>query len=867
MTFRSIVVITTPLLLWSVTARAQSTDFENQRHQPSKANRSWWSLQPVEAEIPLPLSNAAEAWNERPIDRFVLAKLRDQDLHLNKPANPRELIRRASFDVTGLPPTPEEIDSFLAAYDEEPERAWVKLVDDLLASPRYGERWGRHWLDVVRFGESNGYERNFIIDTIWPFRDYVIRSFNEDKPFDQFIIEHLAGDVVGKGNPDVEVATAFLVAGPFDDVGNQDPKAAAQIRANHLDEMIRTTSEAFLGLTVGCARCHDHKFDPILQADYYQMRATFEGVTHGERAIATADEHANYERTIKPLEATKEELRKLLLEAEEAIVDNANQHADSSGPALAPKVSPLLTEERFDPVEARFVRLRAFSATGNAKSAGGARVDEFEIWSASKPDKNVAARDGGAKIIAEDSRIAADSNAQSGYQAANALDGNFLTKWLSGAGGTFTIQFAVPETIDRITFSSDRRGDGFDGFANFVAEYVIEASMDGESWKTIADGYRRAPYSTAHQRQRQLVFGGTLEQRSTRDRLIKGTAAVQAKLDAVPKPNIVWAGKFSSVKERTHVFTGGDPQRKGETVTAASISATSDVAPAYALAADAPESERRLALAHWLTHPANPLTPRVLANRIWHYHFGAGLVRSPSDFGYHGGEPSHPELLDYLASRIIASGWRLKSLHREILLTNTYRQASTWRKEASKRDSESRYLWRYPPRRLSAEEIRDTMLAVSGKLDERMGGAGFRLYRFMQDNVATYAPLDKHGPETYRRSVYHQNVRASQVDLMSDFDCPDNAFATPRRASTTTPLQALTMLNHSFPFDMAEGFAKRLTSEADTTSERIVKAYLLAYGRDPMPEELANALVFAKTHGLTSLCRVIFNSSEFIYVK
>ena len=342
---------------------------------------------------------------------------------------------------------------------------------------------------------------------------------------------------------------------------------------------------------------------------------------------------------------------------------------------------------------------------------------------------------------------------------------------------------------------------------------------------------------------------------------------MQVKLDAVPKLSTVWAGKFSSVKEATHVFKGGDPQRKGESVTAASISATSDVTPAYALATDAPESERRLALARWLTHPTNPLTPRILANRIWHYHFGAGLVRSPSDFGFLGGKPSHPELLDYLASRIIASGWRLKELHREILLTNTYRQASAWRQEASERDADSRYLWRFPPRRLSAEEIRDAMLAVSGNLDKRMGGAGFRLYRFMQDNVATYAPLDKHGPETYRRSVYHQNVRASQVDLMSEFDCPDNAFATPTRASTTTPLQALTMLNHSFPFDMAEGFAKRLANEADTPGERIVEAYSLAFGRSPTSEELAEALVFAETHGLIALCRVIFNSSEFIYVK
>ena len=302
--------------------------------EPSAADKSWWAYQPIEIPQPPRPESAPAAWSQSTIDRYIYQKLASSRLTPNPPAAPRDLVRRLHYDVTGLPPTPEQANAFVKAWAKNPDTAYAAEVDRLLASPHYGERWGRHWLDVVRFGESRGMERNLIIDNIWPFRDYVIRSFNEDKPFDRFITEHLAGDVVGKDQPDVELGTAFLVGGIFDDVGNQDPKAAAQIRANTLDDIITATGSAFLGMTVNCARCHDHKFDPILQADYYRLRAAFESVQMTERVIAPAADkklHAAESKAAKA-KVTAQETRKKLLEQE--IIDRTERSATDILPEI-----------------------------------------------------------------------------------------------------------------------------------------------------------------------------------------------------------------------------------------------------------------------------------------------------------------------------------------------------------------------------------------------------------------------------------------------------------------------------------------------------------------------------------------------------
>jgi hypothetical protein len=643
---------------------------------PAKAGQPeerWWSLRPLASSEP-PSEGILADWSANPIDRFIYARLAAAGLQPNSQADRRTLIRRVSYGLTGLPPSPDEVETFV--QDPAPD-AYEKLVDRLLASPRYGEHWGRHWLDVVRFGESTGFEVNHVVDNAWPFRDYVIQSLNEDKPFDRLVMEHLAGDALAPGDPDVEAGLTFLVCGPVDIVGNSDAAQAAQIRADTVDEIIRATSEAFLGLTIGCARCHDHKFDPISQNDYYRLYATFAGVYHDDRMVAPPEALRQREAKLAELESQKK---------------------------------PLLEEVK----------------TCKASGEDDKRIAELE-----------------SRIAELDKQIAA--------------------------------------------------------------------------------------------------------------------------LPSVPSLRV---GRFEQPATPQHVFEGGDATRKGDEVPAASISTLGEVATAYELPSDALEKDRRLALARWIVADDNPLPPRVLVNRLWHHHFGTGIVATPSDFGTMGQPPTHPELLDWLARQLLADGWKLKSLHKLIVTSQTYRQSSAYRADAAHVDADARLLWRFPPRRLAAEEIRDTMLLLAGKLDERRGGPGFRLYEYTRDNVATYTPLETFGPETYRRSIYHQNARASVIDLLTDFDAPDCAFSNSRRITTTTPSQALALMNHRFTIDMCEAFAARLANETgnnDATAQ-VQRAFEVAFTREPDATELAAAAALVKEHGLPAFCRALLNANESIYV-
>lgn len=824
--------------------------------EAKRGDKSWWSLQPLAGVTP-PAATGATA-----IDHFITAPLAAKGLALNPPADPRTLIRRMTYDVIGLPPTPDEVAAFSAAFQRNPDHATAALADRLLALPHYGEHWGRHWLDVTRFGESIGFERNVIIDDLWPFRDYVIASLNADKPFNRFIVEHLAGDVVGAGDPAVEVGSAFLVAGPYDDVGNQDIVAQKTIRAATLDDMITATSGAFLGLTISCARCHHHKFDPVPTEDYYRLRAAFEGVTHGRRVLATAEERERHAAATRPLNQ-----RKAGLTAEKAALDRRiDQRAKA---ALAqrvhprPKIDPQLTEERFAPVEARHVRLVMHASTTNPRAATGARLVEFEVWSAGGSPRNVAlARNGGR---AEGAKSTTAEDFPEAYGAQFAIDGEFGEQWFIGTPATLTITLAATETIDRITFRNAKGVNIQESNAQGATpcEYDVEVSRDGTTWETVAGSVGREPWTEAHgvQRVRRAII--TPEERQQLAALNRQLAAVESELKAVPPLREVFAGKFNQPKEQTFVHKGGDPTKPGEPVAPSSPAVLAHVVPAYSLPSDAPEADRRLALARWITRDDHPLTPRVLANRVWQYHFGTGIVDTPSDFGFLGSKPTHPELLDYLAGRLVANGWKLKALHREILLSQTYRQSGAFRADAARVDQDARLLWRFPPRRLQAEEIRDTLLHVAGALDLRAGGPGFRLYKFTQNNVCTYFPLDRPGPETYRRAVYHQNARASVVDVLSDFDLPDIAFAAPRRVNTTTPLQVLTLLNHAFTLDLANALAARLDGDVP---HQIKRAYALAFQREASPGEIAAAAKLIATHGLPAFCRALLNTNELIHI-
>ncbi|MEO1524898.1 MAG: DUF1553 domain-containing protein [Planctomycetota bacterium] len=837
--------------------------------EAAKADETWWSLQPI-----------AETVGEATIDDFIGARLSENGLERNPPADRVTLIRRATYDLTGLPPSPAAVAAFL----EDPDpKAYERLVDRLLASPRYGERWGRHWLDVVRFGESNGFERNVLIDNLWPFRDYVIRSLNEDKPFDQFIREHLAGDVLENDEPDMAIGSAFLVAGPYDNVGNQDAVQRAQIRANTLDEMISATGQAFLGMTIGCARCHDHKFDPISQQDYYSLYATFAAVRHGAVPLATTEARKRRAEQLKPLQARQAEIEKSKAELQHKILDRAKAHISEL--ALQWPREPIRrtgTEDRFDPVVASYVRLVCEARDTDLNRAAGFTIDEFEIWSSGENPRNVAlAKNGG--VASGPSRKIDDF--PGAYGPHIAIDGKTGERFLS-ADNHLTVQLAEPTEINRVVFSS-ARGEAKPEqrkFA-FIAEYRIEVSNDGETWRTVADGGDRKPIgwdppstgtstektTSPAVRHRLLKVETTDEDRAIEKQLGKQLAEIKKQMRELPDAPSVWIGTRveAEAKGPFHLFLGGSPQKPGEPVEIKSLSSLSSVIPPYQLELISSEARRRQTLADWITHPKNARTLRVLANRIWHYHFGTGIVDTPSDFGYMGGRPTHPALLEFLAVKLRDFGWRIKPMHRMIMLSETYRQSSSYDEEAARVDGEARLLWRFPPRRLSAEEIRDSILEIAGKLPVNdNGGPGFRLYHYLQDNVSTYVPRDEHGAETYRRAIYHQNARASVIDLMTDFDQPDCAFTAPKRAQTTTPLQALTMLNHRFTLDMAACLAERVKRESgQSVAAQLQHLFRLGYSRTPSDEEIQIGEAFIKEHDLTAFCRAFLNTAELIYVE
>ncbi len=817
--------------------------------EAKRADKSWWSLQPL-----------AKEFKHADIDGFIDAKLSEQKLRRRTPAQPQALIRRLSYDLTGLPPSPAEVDAFVVAHQADARKATEGLVDRLLASPRYGERWGRHWLDVVRFGESNGFERNFFIDDLYPFRDYVIRSLNEDKPIDQLIREHLAGDVIGKSNPEVEIGSAFLVAGPYDDVGNQDPVAQKVIRAATLDDMVTATGSAFLGLTINCAKCHHHKFDPIPTEDYYRVRAAFEGVVHGRRPVATKEQTQAFNAAMGPLNKER-----ALLVAEQ---ENLTKAVETKAKALLatrkythPKADTLLTEEIIAPTEARFVKLTMSATSANPLSGVGGRISEFEIWTDETTPRNVALATNGSH--AEGVKGATAEDFPTAYSAALTIDGDEGAQWFIGNPAELVITLPRVEKIARLAYRTAKGRllrDNTQGAT--PCEYEMFISLDGKEWKKVADSYDREAWSPAHAFERIRKQVTTPEEAKRVGLLRRNLADVDKRIAAVPKLPSAWIGTHQPKPEPTFVQKGGDPTKPAGQVVPASLSVLDHVTKPYALKADAGEGDRRIALADWITK-GNPITARVLANRLWHYHFGTGLVDTPSDFGFMGSKPTHPELLDFLAQRLVASGWKLKALHREIVLSQTYLQSADFNPNAARADKDARLLWRFPPRRLGAEEIRDTLLATAGQLKlEPMGGPGFRLYRYLVNNVSTYIPLDTQGPETYRRAIYHQNARASVVDVLNDFDLPDIAFSAPKRANTTSPLQSLTLFNNSFTLDMAKSLAARLDGP-----DPIAQAYSFALQRKPTAAERSAAEKLIAKHGKPAFCRALLNANELIFIE
>jgi hypothetical protein len=783
-----------------------------------RAGPDWWSLQPLRRPLPPAVKSSSSLRN--PVDAFVLAKLEEKGLTFAPVADRNTLIRRVTFDLIGLPPTTEEVEAFV--LDRSPD-AYERLVDRLLSSPHYGERWGRHWLDVVRFAESHGYEMNTLRPTAWPYRDYVIRALNRDVPYRQFIREQLAGDSLREGDTLTASATGFLVGGPHDLVGNATLEGKLQQRADDLADIAANTGATFLGLTVGCARCHDHKFDPITQSDFYAIQAVFAGVRHADRPVAMTNDPTRRQQA--------ERLRQRLATLEKAR-DEDEPLADPTAKARRPGVNARLNVERFKSVQARHVRMTVLATTDGTEPC----IDELEIYGPGK-SSNLALASNGVKTSA--SSVYPNSPIHRLEHVNDGKHGNSRS-WISNERGKGWILLTLPRPaeIDRIVWGRDLQQVYRDRLAR---DYRIEVSLDGKKWHIVASSADRLPPGQ-----------GTKMDESSR---------LRAELAALESPFKVYAGTFSN-PDVIHMLRRGDVTQKVGVVEPGAIAA---IRPVLALK-EKGEPARRLALAEWIARDDNPLTWRVLANRLWHWHLGQGIVRTPSDFGYNGDRPSHPELLDWLASELIAQGGHLKPVHRLIVLSTTYRQSSRHDATASRIDGSNRLLWRSSPRRLEAEAIRDSMLQVSGALDTNMGGPGYHLWKY-SGYVIAFEPKAKLGQAEFRRMIYQFKPRLQQDGTFGAFDCPDATAAAPKRNVSTTALQALNLLNDPFVLEQSERFAARVQREAGSdAAAQVSRAFGLAFGRAPTDEEAKAGERLVKTHGLALLCRALFNAGEFIFL-
>lgn len=834
----------------------------------STNNFDWWSFKPVQRSAVPRIKRTKSPRN--PIDTFILAKLEEHRLASSPEAERRTLVRRLYFDLTGLPPSPEKVAAFVR---DKSDNAYGQLVENLLASPQYGERWARHWLDVMRFAESHGFEMNQPRANGWPYRDYVIRAFNEDKPYDRFILEQLAGDVFG-----VDEATGFLVAGPWDQVKSPDPVLTANQRADELHDIVSTTASTFIGLTVGCARCHNHKFDPIPQTDYYATKAVFEGVQHGERKMRTLENEA------REKELTSRRARLLEVERElENFEPLANPLSRETNSWRAP-VNARRNIERFVPVQAKRLRF-TISKTTDAEPC----LDELEIYTTEAAPRNIALATN--STTAHASTVYPNSDIHRLEHINDGRHGNSRS-WISNERGKgwVELEFAEPVTISKVIWGRDREQRFTDRLA---IDYWIEVARDSNDWRTVASSVDRQPYKPDEKQKPMLNLAGLSKAEAI---LVRGLTAErseqQARIAELAKSAMIYGGTFVPKPEPTHRLHRGDPMQKRDEVkpnALSTIPVAFRVRPNASTSMKAPASlsedqQRRLALADWIMNPTNPLTARVMVNRIWQYHFGEGLVSTPSDFGANGARPTHPELLDWLAAEFIEHGWSMKHIHRLIVMSATYRQSSdpaaadvrrlTSKKtdqslltSAPTKDSNNRLLWRFPSRRLEAEAIRDSILAVSGKLDLRMGGPGFSFFETNDNYVRVYTPRREWAPDTFRRMIYGTIVRQRPDGVFGVFDCPDAGQIAPKRSSSTTPLQALNLLNSSFVMQQAGFFAERLEKEVGKDADaQLRRAFALAFQRAPERDELKASAKLIREQGLTAFCRALLNANEFVYL-
>ena len=874
---------------------------------------NWWSLQPLaRPEVP----ETGSSWVRTPIDAFVLARLAKSSLKPSAEVDRRTLIRRLTYDLHGLPPTPEEIDAFVA---DPAADAYERLVDRLLASPRYGERWARHWLDVVHYGETHGYDKDKTRPNAWPYRDYVIEALESATcpiPASSKISWPATFCIPTSRpawwRPDSSRPVPGTTSGTPSCARGRSTRISPG--SNDRDDMVATTTSTFLSLTVHCARCHNHKFDPIKQTDYYRLQAVFAGVDRADRPFDADPQTARNRHQLvvrqKELESGRDELEKkfatamtpeataleqrikdLSVELAATPVDEARRsgtlgyHTQITGrPDVTKWVQVDLGQSR--PID-EVILVPAYVVYGGHPGPGFGFPPRFRVEISDQPDfaRSTVLADHTLADFANpgDVPVRITAGGKSGrYVRVTATrlwkrTGDWcmaLGELVALSDGTDVARGAAVSALDSIEAAPSWAQ------VNLVDGYSSLEQLQFEGDGTLTHRQQLAAEIGKLNVQRTGLLEKLLDGNARRQMtgILEQLANVRGQIDALPAQQLVYgpshtfapAGAFTPADKPRPVYllARGDVRSPKELMMPGGVAAVPGPSADFAIANPDDEGQRRAALAHWLSDPTNVLVRRSIVNRVWYYHFGQGIVDSPNDFGRMGSEPSHAELLDWLAGWFLDHGQSLKALHRLIVTSAVYRQVSSSEPAAAAIDGNNRLLWRMNRMRLDAESVRDAMLAVGGKLDLTMGGPSVQQFFFKDDHspVYDYGRFDVESPANFRRSIYRFIVRSVPDPLMDSLDCADPSILTPKRNTTLTAIQALALYNNRFVLAQAEHLAQRLSKIDADPARQIAAAYRLCLGRSPTAAESEALVGHASRFGLASACRVILNTSEFVFV-
>jgi len=853
------------------------------------ATAHWSTKQLVRPEIPI-ADTAHSARN--PVDALVSATHREMGLTPVAEADRRTLIRRLTYDLHGLPPEPEAVEAFVA--NDRPD-AYEQLVDRLLASPRYGERWARHWLDIAHYGETHGFDKDQRRDNAWPYRDYVIRAFNDDKPYTQFVQEQIAGDLLYPDEPEGIIATGFLAAGPWDLVGQKEVRDGTvekrRVRNLDRDDIVTNVFSTFMSTTVQCARCHDHKFDPVSLNDYYNLQSVFANIDRNDRDYEPPD-RARTRRALQTQWVDKSSELKAIqaqvdthlpdwfseLEADvskwrEELKNGVGASSPTNGYHSVISDTPDRTEwvqvdlgesvdiDRIVLIPARptdykdtpgfgFPIRWSVSVSDDLEFENETTVlDSTESDYANPGDEpvEIEPKDLHARYI----RVAAQNLWERNQDYAFALAE--LEVYADDVQIAYKKPVTANSSIEYGRWQTTYLVDGYSSRAPLRDNDEESLKQKADLSQEIADATTRLADAEQSSVPKKLL--------TQRSQLNQAIASLDKEEDALPKPNRVYA--VTTVKPRpVFALHRGDVTSPLDPAQPAALRHVTGI---DEVLADA-DGDARAALAKWVAHPDNGLTWRSIANRVWQYHFGQGLVATPNDFGWAGAEPTHPELLDWLAVEFRDGGGSFKHLHRVILNSATYRRQSAHHDTNAAIDAQNRFLWRMNRRKLEAEAVRDAILSVSGTLDFEMNGPSVELFNYTHDHSPRYDYVATDDPKFFRRSVYRYVVRSVPDPLFEAFDCADPNASTPKRHETLTAQQALTLMNDSFILQQADHFAQRLHAASDDPRVQVATALEIALSRAPDPAELNRLTAFTKQHGTANLARLVFNLNEFLFV-